>query len=80
MSIESAKAFIERMKADEDFAKKVKECESAESRMSFVKEAGYDFTVEEFKEVQLELTDEEIDNVASGGFAYCMVLFYYSAK
>ena len=36
MSIESAKAFIERMKTDEDFAKEVKECKDADVRMTFV--------------------------------------------
>lgn len=64
MSIESAKAFIEKFKTDEEFAKKVTECESAEARMAFAKEAGFDFTAEEIKEFQGELSDEELDAVA----------------
>ncbi|MBP1764508.1 MAG: Nif11 domain, partial [Firmicutes bacterium] len=37
MSIESAKAFIDRMKKDEEFAKKVMVIQDAEARMELVK-------------------------------------------
>lgn len=67
MSIESAKSFFERIKTDEEFAKKVKECKDAEARMAFVKAAGFDFTVEEIKGIQGKLSDDELDAVAGGG-------------
>ncbi|MBW4054613.1 MAG: Nif11-like leader peptide family natural product precursor [Proteobacteria bacterium] len=66
MSIESAQAFIERMKSDEEFAKNVTECKDSEARMSYVKEAGFEFTLEEVKAVSSELTDDVLDNVVGG--------------
>lgn len=66
MSIESAKACIERMKTDEAFAKKVGECKDTDARMAFVRAAGYDFTPEEVRTQTGELTDGELDGVAGG--------------
>ncbi len=66
MSLESAKAFVERMKTDEDFRKKVNECKDNEDRMSFVKQAGYNFTVEDIELVKAELTEDELGGVAGG--------------
>jgi len=72
MSVESAKQFIEKMKTDEAFAQKVKECKDSEARMTFVKESGFDFTTEEVKGLQGELSDDELDAVAGGG---CLLMF-----
>lgn len=47
MSIESAKAFINRMKTDDEFAQKATECRDANAWMKFAKEAGFDVTVDE---------------------------------
>jgi predicted ribosomally synthesized peptide with nif11-like leader len=66
MSIESAQAFLERMKTDEEFAKKVSECKDAESGVAFVNEEWFDFTKEEVHGLQSELTDEELEGVAGG--------------
>lgn len=66
MSIESAKACIERMKTDEDFAKQVGGCKDADTRMAIVRAAGYEFTPEEIRKVSEELTDDELDDVAGG--------------
>lgn len=66
MSVESAKAFIEKMKTDEGFAKKIKECSDNEARMAFAKESGFNFTVEEIK-LEGELSDDDLDAVAGGG-------------
>ena len=71
MSIESAKLFIDRMKTDEVFAKKVNECKDSESRNSFANAEGFDFTVEEIKEAGSELSVEEMEQVAGGGTARC---------
>ncbi len=74
MSIESAKAFLERMKTDEDFRKEVGEIATAEERMAFVTAAGFDFTKEELKNVQekMQLTDDELELVG-GGVGECIV-------
>ncbi|MBW4055855.1 MAG: Nif11-like leader peptide family natural product precursor [Proteobacteria bacterium] len=66
MSIESAQAFLERMKTDEEFAKNVTEYKDFEASMSYVKEAGFEFTLEEVKALTSELTDEMLDQVSGG--------------
>ena len=66
MSIESAKAFLERLKDDEDFRKSVGELGTAEERMEYVKGAGFDFTKEEMEDVKSEFSYEDLENVAGG--------------
>ncbi len=68
MSIESAKAFMERVVNDEDFRKEVGEIATAEERMAFVTAAGFDFTKDELKNVQekMQLTDEELGRLSGG--------------
>ncbi len=75
MSIESAKAFLERMKTDEDFRNSVGGIGTAEDRIVFVKSAGFDFTKEELENVQekMQLTAEELGRL-SGGEAGCVGL------
>ncbi len=63
MSIESAKAFLERIKSDEDFRKKVLEIATEEERMEYVKTTRYEFTNEELGQVQGQLRDEEMDEL-----------------
>lgn len=70
MSIESAKAFIERIKTDEDFRGKVSNCKAQEARNAFVKQAGYDFTRDDMDLLKAELSEEELDGVAGGGYCY----------
>jgi predicted ribosomally synthesized peptide with nif11-like leader len=70
MSMESAKSFFERMKTDEDFRKQVTECKDTEARKSYVKKAGFDFTIEELKAHTGELADAELDKVAAGSSCY----------
>lgn len=70
MSIESAKAFLDRMKTDEEFAKKVTACKNADTRMAYIKNEGFDFTVAEINTVKDELSDEELDLVAGGGSSW----------
>ncbi len=66
MSIESAKAFIERMKTDEEFNKTVGEIATAEERMEYVKKAGFGFTKEELEEVSAVLTEDELNGISGG--------------
>jgi len=75
VSIESAKAFIERMKTDEDFAKKVIACKGAEARMAFVKAAGFEFTAAEIDKVKGTMSDAELAAVAGGSDHRCASLF-----
>ncbi len=69
MSIESAKAFMEKVATDEDFRKEVGEIATAEERMAFVTAAGFDFTKGELENVceKMPLTDDELELLAGGG-------------
>jgi predicted ribosomally synthesized peptide with nif11-like leader len=56
MSIDSAKAFVERMKTDGEFRKRVAEAESPEVRARILKYEGFDFTDEELDSLRNEVT------------------------
>ena len=71
MSIKSAKAFVERIKNDEDFRKSVGEIDTVEERIEFVKRAGFDFTKEELDSVvPSKLSDDDLKQIAAAG-DYC---------
>ncbi len=77
MSIESAKAFLERVKNDEDFRKELEGKTSGEERMKFAKAQGFDFTKEEISEVIGEgLSEEELDAVSAGWSGKCVAMIY----
>lgn len=58
MSVESAKAYITRMRNDEPFRKMINAVEDDEKNWAVVKENGYEFTVEEFKSATEEIYKE----------------------
>lgn len=66
MSIESAKAFIDRMKTDDEFNKRVSTAKDKEARMALVKEQGFDFDAEDIQEVSAELNEHDLDQIAGG--------------
>jgi predicted ribosomally synthesized peptide with nif11-like leader len=70
MSLESAKAFIDRMNSDKEFAKKLFECKGEAAQKAFIEAAGYSFTREEFNEL-VELSDEQLEAVSGGGDLCC---------
>jgi predicted ribosomally synthesized peptide with nif11-like leader len=61
MSMESARAFLKRMKSDSAFAERVTACKDANERVAMVKAAGYEFANDD-----LPLDDAEL-NAVSGG-------------
>lgn len=68
MSLESAKAFMERINTDEDFNRKVSGCKSQEARMSFAKSEGFDFTPEDIEIANAEISDEELAGISGGDY------------
>ena len=71
MSIESAKAFYERVETDTELQEKLKELNTKENIEPYVKgELGYEFTLEEMQKVIFEknpeMTDEELEAVVGG--------------
>jgi predicted ribosomally synthesized peptide with nif11-like leader len=80
MSIEQAKAFIEKLDNDKTFLKEVAGAGSDETRMELAKTAGFDFSAEEFASAMAEatgaeLSDEELDSVAGGYLKITMTNF-----
>ncbi len=73
MSIESAKAFIESVQTDEEFRERMKDAADKEARIALVNAEGFDFSEEDIKAVKSELSDDELDAVAGGGF-WCKAL------
>lgn len=55
MSTESARAFVERMKRDGEFRRRVAEAESSEVRRRILKYEGFDFTDEELNSLKEEV-------------------------
>lgn len=66
MSVESAKAFVERIKTDPEFASKINEFKNWDEVQSYVKQTGFDFTKEELNSLNDELTENELDLVVGG--------------
>jgi predicted ribosomally synthesized peptide with nif11-like leader len=66
MSLESAKAFLEKIRHDEQFRKHCSNAASHEERFKLLKAAGFDFTTAELDQVSGELSPEELDQVVGG--------------
>jgi predicted ribosomally synthesized peptide with nif11-like leader len=58
MSVESAKAYIERMRSDAAFRSTVNACDDEQANWRFLKENGFEFTLEEFKQAQALIYEE----------------------
>jgi predicted ribosomally synthesized peptide with nif11-like leader len=58
MSVQSAKDYITRMRADEIFRRTVNDCEDDAANWAFLKENGFAFTLSEFKLAQDEIYQE----------------------
>jgi predicted ribosomally synthesized peptide with nif11-like leader len=67
MSLDQAKAFIEKMKSDEAFRYRIMAIEDVDARLVAASEAGFHFTEAEVKSVQCELSDDDLDKAAGGG-------------
>lgn len=68
MSIESAKKFYADIQKDDAFRAKL-EAASKEERPQLLKNAGYDFTKDEMKEVaasNTELSADDLENITGG--------------
>ncbi|ABB23751.1 Nif11-like leader peptide family natural product precursor [Pelodictyon luteolum] len=68
MSVEQAKAFIEKMKTDEAFREKIMAIETPEERLKAIGSAGYECTGEEINEAGSDV------GLESGGGG-CAVIF-----
>lgn len=69
MSVESARAFINKVRTDQKFAQKLLEFTNyAEAQAAFIEASGFDFTIEEFTDEMMNhanhITDDELHMVA----------------
>ncbi len=71
MSLDQARAFIEKMKSDKAFSDVITAIEDVDARHAAASKAGFVFTDEEVKEVQSELSDDDLDKAAGGTPVYC---------
>ena len=67
MSEEQLKAFLEKLKADTSLQEKLKAASDADAAVSLAKEEGFSISVDDLKNAQSELSDEELEGVAGGG-------------
>lgn len=49
MSVDSAIAYIKRMRSDDVFRRTVNDCEDEATNWAFLRKAGYEFTPDDFK-------------------------------
>ena len=71
MSEEQLSAFLEQVKADTSLQDKLKAAASPEAAVEIAKEAGFAITAEDIQSMQsptAELSDEELEGAAGGGF------------
>ena len=66
MSLDQARLFIERMKSDEAFSKRVMGIEDVAGRIACIQSEGFACSEAEIKEVSGELSDLELDGVQGG--------------
>lgn len=52
MTVESARSYITRMREDEVFRRTVNDCTDEDANWAFLRESGYEFSLQEFKEAQ----------------------------
>ena len=70
MSVEDARALLERVKSDEEFRKELDAAPTPEERSRIVKDAGFDVSDDDVKRTRTELSDEDLEKVAGGDVGY----------
>ena len=70
MSEEQLKAFLEKVKADTSLQEKLKAASDADGVVAIAKEAGFKISAEDLKNTEVELSEEELEGVAGGGYEY----------
>ena len=66
MSEDQLKAFLEKVKSNTELQEKLK-AEGADP-VAIAKEAGFMISVDDLKNAQSEISNEELEGVAGGGF------------
>ena len=66
MSLEQLKAFLEKVKSNSSLQEKLKPAADSDAVLAIAKDAGFMISVEDFKNAQSELFEEELKGIAGG--------------
>ena len=66
MSEQQLKAFLEKVKRETSLQEKLKAASDANTVAAIAKEAGFSISVDDLKNAQSELSDEELEGIAGG--------------
>ena len=66
MSEEQLKAFLEKVKGDSSLQEKLQAATDAEAVIAIAKEAGFMISADCLKNVQSDLSEEELESIAGG--------------
>ncbi len=70
MSIENARAFLNRIRNDEELRSRLEAAETKEERLKLAKAEGCGFTEDEWNEVRTELSVEDLDGSSGGSCSW----------
>ena len=65
-----SQAFLEKVKGDTSLQVKLKAAADSDAVLANVKDAGFMFSVDDLKNAQAELSEEELEGVAGGDLVY----------
>jgi len=71
MSVESAKAFMERMKTDEVFREKIGRAKDREARFKILSDAGFQFSSADFKKASAPLDEDFLEGISAANCRAC---------
>ncbi|MEI8187016.1 MAG: Nif11-like leader peptide family natural product precursor [Chlorobiaceae bacterium] len=74
MSVENAKAFVEKMQSNETFCQRVMAISDIEDRISFIAKQGYIFEEDDIVQACSEMNVDPIDCAQGGSCIYCQML------
>ncbi len=66
MSEEQLKAFLEKVKGDNNLQEKLKAAADTDAVLAIAKEAGFSISTDDLKKAQSEISEEELEGVAGG--------------
>ena len=74
MSVESARAFANRVRNDPALRSRIEGAATDQARLDIARAEGFDFTRDDVLKMRDELTDDDLDRVAGGGSGACMYI------
>ena len=77
MSEEQLKAFLEKVKGDNNLQEKLKAAGDADAVVAIAKEAGFSISADDLKNAQSEISEEELEGVAGGRDFWCFLVGTY---